>query len=84
MGVILHETEAAGGFGEAVEAHYETFDLARFGEEGVDLFFGGVEGEVADVEGCGVGEFLFEVRGGGAVGIVTAAVIGASAALFVL
>jgi hypothetical protein len=33
----------------------------------VDLLFGGVEGEVADVEGCGVLELVDGFRGGGAV-----------------
>ena len=35
----------------------------------MDLLFGGVEGEVADVEGGCVGEFFFQIRGGGAVGV---------------
>jgi hypothetical protein len=36
----------------------------------VDLLFGCVEAEVADVESGGVGEFGFEVWGFGAVGCV--------------
>ena len=36
----------------------------------MDLLFGGVEAEVAHVEGGGVGEFGFEVGGFGAVGCV--------------
>ena len=67
MRIVLHEAEAAGGFVEAVEAHYQPFDLAAFGEEFVDLFFRGVEGEVAYVEGCCVGEFFRQVGGGAAV-----------------
>jgi len=80
MGVVLDEAESTRCFGEAVQAHDEAFELAGFGEEGVDLLFGGVEGEVADVEGAGVTELLFEVWGGGAVGIISRR----SAALFVL
>lgn len=49
----------------------------------MDLFFGCVEGEVADVEGCGVGEFFFEVGGGGAVWVGVGVVV-VAAALFVL
>ena len=75
MGVVLDEAEAAGGFGEAVETHDEAFELAAFGEEGVDLLFGGVEGEVADVEGCGVGELVFGLGGGGMVGGVVVAAL---------
>jgi len=80
MSIILYEAEPARCFGEAVQAHDEAFELAGFGEEGVDLLFGGVKGEVADVEGAGVAELLFEVWGGGVVGIVA----GGAAALFVL
>lgn len=81
MGIVFYETEAAGGFGEAVESHYQAFELAAFAEESVDLFFRGVEGEVADVEGGGVGEFFFEVGRGGAGGWV---VVVWAAAFFVL
>lgn len=59
MGVVFDETEPAGGFGESVQAHHEAFDFAAGGEEGVDLLFGGVEGEVADVEGRGIFELVF-------------------------
>jgi hypothetical protein len=38
----------------------------------MDLLFGGVEGEVANVEGCGVFELVFWFGGGGAVGVVGA------------
>lgn len=82
MRVIFHETEPTGGFGEAVQAHDEAFYFAAGGEEGVDLLFGGVEGEVADVEGCGRGEFFFEVGGGGAGGVLGEVVM--TLAFFVL
>ncbi len=80
VSIVLDETETARCLGEAIQTHDEAFELAGFGEEGVDLLFGGVKGEVADVEGAGVAELLFEVWGGGAVGIVA----GGAAALFVL
>jgi hypothetical protein len=38
----------------------------------VDLLLGCVEGEVADVEGCGVLQLVHGVGGGGAVGGVAA------------
>jgi hypothetical protein len=46
MGVVLDEAKAAGGLIEAVKAHDQTFDLAAFGEQLVDLLFGCVEGAV--------------------------------------
>jgi len=64
VGVVLHEAEAAGRLGEAVQAHDEALQLAAFGEERVDLLLGGVEGKVADVKGRCVGELFFEVGGG--------------------
>jgi len=70
--VVFYKTETARGFVKAVEAHDEAFDAAAFAEEFVDLLFGCVEGEVADVEGCGVLEFVHWVWGGGAVGGVAA------------
>lgn len=82
MGIIFDKTEATGGFGEAVQAHYEAFDFAAGAEEGVDLFFGGVEGEVSYVEGCGGGEFFFQVRGGGTGGSLRGVVV--ALAFFVL
>lgn len=51
VGVVFHEAEATGRLVEPVEAHDEALDLAALGEELVDLLFGGVEGQVADVEG---------------------------------
>lgn len=61
MRVVFHETESTRCLCEAIEAHDQTFDLSAGAEEGVDLFFGGVEGEVADVEGGRVLELFFEV-----------------------
>lgn len=82
MGVVLDEAEAAGGLGEAVEAHDEALDLADLGEELVDLLFGGVEGEVADVEGRGVGERVGLGLGGCvAVGFVVTVAVSASLVL---
>ena len=72
MRVVLDEAEAAGGFVEAVQPHDEAFYSAALAEELVDLLFGRVEGEVADVEGCGVLKLVHGVRGGGAVGGVAA------------
>ena len=59
--VVLDEAETTRRLGEPVQAHHQPLDLAAFAEERVDLLFGRVEGEVADVEGCGVAEFFFEV-----------------------
>lgn len=67
MRVVLDEAEAAGGFVEAVQPHDEAFYSAALAEELVDLLFGRVEGEVADVEGCGVLELVDGFGGGGAV-----------------
>ena len=60
MRVVLYETEAAGRLLEAVQTHDYALYLAAFAEELVDLLFGRVEGQVADVEGRGVEEFVFE------------------------
>ena len=49
MSVVLDEAEAAGSLLEAIEAHNQSSDLAALGEELVDLFLGGVEGQIADV-----------------------------------
>jgi hypothetical protein len=65
--VVLDKAEAAGRLVEAVEAHDQALDAAALAEELVDLLFGGVEGEVADVEGCGVLELVDGFGGGGAV-----------------
>jgi hypothetical protein len=73
VGVVLHEAEATRRLLEAVKAHDQALYFAAFAEELVDLLFGGVEGEVADVEGCGIFELVFGFRGGGAVeGVVGA------------
>jgi hypothetical protein len=52
---------------EAVQAHDQPLDAAAFAEELVDLLFRRVEGEVADVEGCRVLEFVDGFGGGRAV-----------------
>lgn len=59
MGVVFDKAETAGGLLETVKTHDQALDLAALGEELVDLFFGRVEGEVADVEGSCVLEFVF-------------------------
>lgn len=46
MCIVFYKAEAAGRFVEAVETHDETFYLAAFCEEFVDLLFGCVEGSV--------------------------------------
>ena len=61
MVVVLHKAEAARCLVEAVEAHDEPFDLTALAEEFVDLLFGGVEGEVADVESGCICELLFQI-----------------------
>lgn len=81
MCVVLDEAEATGRLLEAVEAHDEALDLAALAEELVDLLLGGVEGEVADVEGCGVLELVFGFGRFGAVELVVAGAI-ASALLY--
>jgi hypothetical protein len=58
VGVVFDEAEPAGRLLEAVEAHDEPLDLAALGEQLVDLLLGGVEGQVADVEGRRVLELL--------------------------
>ena len=73
MRVVLDNAEAAGRLVEAVEAHDQALDPAAFAEELVDLLFGCVEGEVADVEGCGVLELVDGFGGGGAVAVGGAA-----------
>lgn len=72
MGVVLHKAEAAGRFVEAIQAHDQALDAAAFAEELVDLLLGRVEGEIADVEGCGVLQLFHGIWGGGAVGGVAA------------
>lgn len=72
MRVVLDKTEAAGRFVEAVQAHDQALDAAAFAKELVDLLLGRVEGEVADVEGCGVLQLFHGVWRGGAVGGVAA------------
>jgi hypothetical protein len=57
---------------EAVEAHDEALDFATFAEQLVYLLFGGVEGEVADVEGGSVFELVFGLGRGFAVGLLVA------------
>ena len=81
MGVVLDEAKPARRLVEAVQAHDEALELAALGEEGVDLLFGGVEGQVTDVEGRGVAQLLLEVRGGRALSFATVVV---SLALLVL
>ena len=81
MSVVFDEAEAAGGLLEAIQAHDEALDLTTLGEELVDLLLGGVEGEVADVEGGGVGELVFDVWGRGASGVFVG---GAALAFLVL
>ena len=72
MRVVLDKAEAAGRLVEAVQAHDQALDAAAFAEELVDLLLGRVEGEVADVEGCGVLQLFHGVWGGGTVGGVAA------------
>lgn len=78
--VVLDEAEAAGRLLEAVEAHDEALDLAALGEQLVDLLLGGVEGQVADVEGSRVLELLIFGRGL-ALALAVAAVLVASSVL---
>lgn len=59
VGVVLDEAETAGRLLEAVEAHDKALNLAALAEELVDLLLGGVEGEVANVEGGSVLELVF-------------------------
>lgn len=39
-----------------IQAHDDTFDFTTFGKELVNLFFSCEEGQIADVQGRGVGE----------------------------
>jgi hypothetical protein len=70
--VILDEAESTWCFLEPIKAHDEALDFATFTKELMDLLFGGVEGEVADVEGCSVFELVFGFGGGFAVEAVVA------------
>ena len=49
--VILDKAEATGCSGELVQTHYDSLYVATFGEEFVDLFLGGEEAQVADIQG---------------------------------
>lgn len=53
--------KTAGGFTVAIEAHDDATETAGFGEELVDLFLGGVEGEVTDVERGALGHVMNEL-----------------------
>jgi hypothetical protein len=72
VGVVLHEAEAAGSLLEAVEAHDKALDFAAFAEELVYLFFGCVEGEVANVESGSVFELVLGFGRGFAVQLLIA------------
>lgn len=67
---LLDKTETAGSLLVAVESHDDTLDLAAFGKEFIDLFLGGEEGEVSNVEGGRVGEIQCKLRGGALVLLV--------------
>lgn len=58
VGVVLDEAEATGCLLESIETHHEALDLSALGEQLVDLLFGGIEGQIADVEGSGVLELV--------------------------
>jgi hypothetical protein len=81
--VVLDEAEATGRLLKAVKAHDEALDLTAFAKQLVYLLFGGVEGEVADVEGSSVFELVFGLGRGLAV-LVVVAVAFASALLYIL
>lgn len=69
MGIVFDKAEAAWSLLETVKAHDEALDFTAFGEQLMDLFLGGVEGEIADVEGCCVAKLLFRL-GGSVIGVV--------------
>ena len=50
MSVVFDETETTRGFVETIESHDQAFDTAAFAEELVNLLFGGVERQVADIK----------------------------------
>jgi hypothetical protein len=60
MIIVLYETEAAGSLLEAIEAHHEAFDLAAFRKEFVDLLFGGIKRQIANVESGGILQLVFD------------------------
>ena len=74
MRIILHEAEPTRRFLEPIQAHDQALDFAALAEQLVDLLFGGVEGEVADVERCRVFELVFGRGGAPAEVVVTVAV----------
>jgi hypothetical protein len=57
---------------EAVEAHDKALDFAALAEQLVYLLLGGVEGEVADVEGGSVFQLVFGLGRGFAVQLLVA------------
>ena len=69
---ILHEAEATGSLLEPVQPHDDPLHLPTHGEELVDLFLRGVEGEIAHVQRGAVPELeviviLGQLEGEGAV-----------------
>jgi hypothetical protein len=61
---------------EAVQSHDEPLYAAAFAEQLVDLLFGRVEGEVADVEGCRVLQLVDGLgRGRAVVGVAALALV---------
>jgi hypothetical protein len=84
MGVVLDEAEAARCLLEAVKAHDEALDFPAFAEELVYLLLGGVEGEIADIEGGSVFELVFRFRRGFAVHIIIAVAFASSLLSFEL
>lgn len=84
VSVILHKAEPAGGLLKAVETHDETLDLSTFGEEFVNLFFGGVEGQVPDVERGRVLQLLLRIGGGFTRAVVVPFAVVASSLILIL
>jgi hypothetical protein len=70
MRVVFHEAKPTRRLIETIQSHHQPLDLAALGEELVDLFFGRVEGEIADVESGGIFEGIFGLFLGGVVAIV--------------
>ena len=78
MCVVFDETESTRRLAEPVESHNQPLDLPTRAEQRVDLFLGGVETKVPDVERRGVGKLFFKIRGRWSIRRVVWAMIPAS------
>jgi hypothetical protein len=84
-GDVLDKAKAAGGAAGRVEAHDHPPDGGGQAKELVHLLFGGVEGQVADVQGAGGGEGALVLLGRSAEAAVdVVGLVGAEALFWVV